>query len=126
MKIRDLEDRSRRNNRQFSGLSQAQGEDWHRHSKIKKLIKEKLGIENVEIESAHRIVKYESNEPSQKRAFIAKFLNYKDKVLQEYRSRKLWEKRLHINEDFREETMEIRKELFKQANELRKKGKFAT
>ena len=32
---------------------------------------------------------------------------------------------LCINEDFSGETIEIRKELFKQANELRKKEKFA-
>ena len=48
----------------------------------------------------------------------------KEKVLREYRSCKLWEEWLYINEDFSEETMEMRKELFKQANELRKKGKF--
>ena len=29
VKVRDLEDRSRRNNLQFHGLSQAQEEDWH-------------------------------------------------------------------------------------------------
>ena len=54
-------------------------------------------------------------------------MNYKDKekVLREYRSWKLWEERLYINEEFREEAMEIRKELFKQAKKLRKNGKFA-
>ena len=53
-------------------------------------------------------------------------MNYKEKekVLQEYRFCKLWEERLYINEDFSEETMEIRKELFKQAKEIRKKGEF--
>ena len=56
MQFRDLEDRRRRNNLRFDGLSQAQGEDWHgNEAKIKKLIKEKLGIENVKIERAHRI-----------------------------------------------------------------------
>ena len=53
-------------------------------------------------------------------------MNYKDKekVLREYRSCKLWEKGLCINEDFSGETIEIRKELFQQANDLRKKEKF--
>ena len=56
MQFRDLEDRRRRNNLRFDGLSQTQGKDWHgNEAKIKKLIKEKLGIENVEIERAHRI-----------------------------------------------------------------------
>ena len=52
-------------------------------------------------------------------------MNYKDKekVLQEYKSCKLCEEILYINEDFSEETIEIRKALFKQEKELRKKGK---
>ena len=79
-KIRNLQDRSRRNNPRFDRLSQAQGEDWHGNkAKIKKLIKEKLGIENVGIKRAHRIGKEKSGSPSQKRTIIAKFLNYKDK-----------------------------------------------
>ena len=48
VKFKDLEDRSRRNNLLLDGLSQAQGDDWHEsEAKIKKLIKEKIGIENV-------------------------------------------------------------------------------
>ena len=71
--------------------------------------------------------KKKRDDSSQKRTIIAKFLNYKDKekVLREYRPCRLWEERLYINEEFSEETMEIRKKLFKQAKELRKKGKFA-
>ena len=91
MKARDLENRSRRNNLRFDELSQAQGEDWHgTEAKIKK-VKEKLGIENVDIEHAHRIDKEERDDPSQKRTIIAKFLHYKDKVkiLRGYRSCKL-------------------------------------
>ena len=55
-------------------------------------------------------------------------MNYKDKekVLRKYRSCKLWAKKLCINEDFSGETTESMKELFKQANELRKNEKFAT
>ena len=60
VKVRDLEDRSRRNSLRFDGLSQAQ--DWHgSEAKIKKLIKEKSEIENVEIEPGHRIGKEERN-----------------------------------------------------------------
>ena len=120
VKVRDLEHRSRRNNLRFDRLSQAQGEDWRgSEAKIKKVIKEKLGIENVEIEKK----KEKRDDPSQKRTIMAKFLNDKDKekVLPKYKSCKPWEERLYIKEDFSEETMEIRKELFKQAKELRKK-----
>ena len=111
VEVRDLEHRSRSNNLRFE-------------AKIKKLIKEKLGIENFDIEHTHRIGKEERDDPSQKRTIIAKFLNYKDKekVLQKYRSGKLLEEKLYINKEFSEETMKIGKELFKQAKELRKKG----
>ena len=48
VKFKDLEDRSRRNNLLLDGLLQAQGDDWHEsEAKIKKLIKEKIRIENV-------------------------------------------------------------------------------
>ena len=80
VKVRDLEDRSRKNNLRLDGLSRTQGEDWHgSEANIKKLIKEKLGTENVEIERAHKIGKKERDDPSQKRAIVAKFLNHKDK-----------------------------------------------
>ena len=78
VKIRDLEDRSRRNNFWFDGLSQAQGENQHgSEAKIKRFVKGKLGIENVDIERAHRIRKGERDDPSRKRAIITKFFNYK-------------------------------------------------
>ena len=48
MKVRDLEDRRRRNNLRFDGLSQARGEEWRgSEAKIKKVIKENLEIENA-------------------------------------------------------------------------------
>ena len=76
MKVRDLEDRSRRNNLRFDGLSQVQGENRHGSDAIiKKLIKEKLGITNVEIKCAHKIGKEEKDDPLKKRTIIAKFLN---------------------------------------------------
>ena len=55
VKVRDLEDRNRRNNLQSDGLSQVRGEDWYgSEAKIKKLIKEKVGIDNVEINFGRR------------------------------------------------------------------------
>ena len=69
--VRDLDDRSRRNDLWFDGLLQAQGEDWH--GSETKIIKEELGIENVEIEPADRIGKEERDDSLQKRTIIAKF-----------------------------------------------------
>ena len=115
MEVRSLENRSRRNNIRFDGQAQGQGEDWHgSERKIKTVIKEKLGTENVKIECAHKIGKEERDDPSQKRSIIAKFLNYKDKekVLREKRYCKLLDERLYINDDISEEKIKIRKELF--------------
>ena len=65
VKVTDLEVRSKRNNLRFDGLQQAQGEDWYgSEAKIKKVIKGKLGTENVEVERAHRIGKEKRDEPS--------------------------------------------------------------
>ena len=65
-KIEDLGNSSRRNDIRFDMLSQAPGENWHgSETKIKVLIKEKLGIKNVEIERALRIGKEERDEFSQ-------------------------------------------------------------
>ena len=90
VKVRDSEDRSRRNNLPFDGLSQIQEEDWHGSvAKIKKLIKEKLGTENVKIERAYRIGKERRDETSQKRISLSLIYKDKEKVLREYRSCKL-------------------------------------
>ena len=76
VKVRDLEDRSRRNNLRFDGLPQAQGEAWNgSEAKIKKVIKEKLGIQNAEIERAHRIGNKKMYDPSQERTISAKLLS---------------------------------------------------
>ena len=94
--------------------------------KLNSLPKKKKGIENVEIECAQRMGKEQWDDASQKRTIIDTFFNYKDRenVLPEYRSCKLWQEMLYINEGSSKGTMEIRTELFKQAKELKKKGKF--
>ena len=74
VKVRDLEDKTRRNYLRFDQLSQAQGEDWHENeAKIKQVIKEKLVIENDEIECAHRIGKDERDDSSQIRTIQLSF-----------------------------------------------------
>ena len=118
---------NRVNNLWIDGLLKTQGKDWHgSEAKIKQLTKKKKGIENVEIECAQRMGKQQWDDASQKRTIIDTFFNYKDRenVLPEYRSCKLWQEMLYINEGSSKGTMEIRTELFKQAKELKKKGKF--
>ena len=70
--VDDLEDRSRRNNLKFEGLSEDLRENWEQSAeKFRKLIKEKLGVHGeVEIKRAHRVGKFMSDKP---RPVIAKF-----------------------------------------------------
>jgi regulator of replication initiation timing len=127
-KLYDIEDRSRRNNLRMVGLTEDNGEDWDRtEAKVKEFIKTKLGIEKCEIERAHRTgsKKYKDGKPNDQRPIVVKFLNYKDKnkVLNEYRERKLWNEKFYINEDFSDYTNGKRKYLFSRAKEEKGRGR---
>ena len=59
-KLRDIEDRSRRYNLRIDGLQEVENETWEQTEKIlKSMIQEKLEIEDVNIERAHRVGKYQ-------------------------------------------------------------------
>ena len=56
-----------------------------------------------------------------------KILNFKDKsrILHTYREKKLWKKKLFVNQDFSEETASIRKCLLQKAKDLQSQNKVA-
>ncbi|XP_065665629.1 uncharacterized protein LOC136087051 [Hydra vulgaris] len=122
-KLAELEDQSRRNNLRFNGVEESENESWEdSERKIQEVLKYKFGFTNdLEIERAHRIGRNEKG-VKKNRTIIVKFLNYKERnaVFEKFRNEKLY-----VNEDFSERTTEIRKKLFKEAKELRAKGKFA-
>ncbi|XP_065675715.1 uncharacterized protein LOC136091922 [Hydra vulgaris] len=124
-KIAELEDRSRRNNLRFVGIEDKANETWEEsEQKIKEFLNTKLNIqENILIDRAHRVGK----ETGKNRSIVVRFQNYKDKalVLKKYTTMKLWNDRLYVNEDFSDFTINLRRKLFKEAKELRAKGKFA-
>ncbi|XP_065645816.1 uncharacterized protein LOC136076270 [Hydra vulgaris] len=128
-KLAELEDRSRRNNLRFTGIEEDENETWElSEEKIQNVLKTKLGFKsNVEIERAHRTGKKSSDGKKYNRTIIVKFLNYKDKktALDNYVQLKLWNDRFYVNEDYSERTLELRKQLFKEAKDLRAKGKYA-
>ena len=131
-KICEMEDRSRRNNLRFNGIQEeTNDETWEEsEKKIKKLLTKRLGLneEDFEIERAHRTGnKFQRDGQKRTRTIIAKFLSYKQKVLilKAFKEKQLWKEKIFINEDFSEGTILKRKELFKQAKEHRKNGKFA-
>ncbi|XP_065661072.1 uncharacterized protein LOC136084628 [Hydra vulgaris] len=128
-KLAELEDRSRRNNLRFTGIEEDENETWElSEEKIQNVLKSKLGFKgNVEIERAHMTGKKNSDGKKYNRTKIVKFLNYKDKktALDNYVQLKLWNDRLYVNEDYSERTLELRKQLFKEAKDLKAKGKYA-
>ena len=77
-KIRDVEDRSRRNNLRIDGIMEEKGRDLGRiRKKVLSLFKSKLKLENIKIERAHRMGIHKNGK---QRTIIFKLLNYTDRV----------------------------------------------
>lgn len=122
-KCRELEDRQRRNNIRIDGLPESANETWQEtETKLKGMLADKLGVESIEIERAHR-TKSKSNGIH---TIAAKLLNYKDKVRILRKSHLLKDTDIYIYEDFCKETVAKRKGLWAKVLDLRKKGRFAT
>nr|XP_047142090.1 uncharacterized protein LOC124816551 [Hydra vulgaris] len=108
-KIRQIEDRSRRNNLRIDSIKENENKTWSESEiKVIKLFEESLGVENVRIKRAHRSGRRDAKTP---RTIIIKLLDYKDKVEILKNSSKLKRKNIYINEDFCFETNLIRKDL---------------
>ncbi|XP_065662636.1 uncharacterized protein LOC136085270 [Hydra vulgaris] len=122
-KLREIEDRSRRNNLKVDGINKNEGESWKESElKVKKVFEELLSVKNVQIERAHRTGKKEPNKP---RTIVIKLLDFKDKVAILSKSSNLKGKNIYINEDFCSETTQIRKGLREKMKIERAAGKFA-
>ena len=123
-KLIELEDRSRRNNLRFDGLTEDTNETWDDcERKIQKILYDKLEItEDVETERCHRMGKRKGNRP---RTIICKFLRFKDKQKILKNAKKLKNSGIYIYEDFCNDTMELRKSLWEEVMEHRRQGKFA-
>ena len=119
----ELEDRSRRNNIRISGVKENEKESWDDcKEKVNNVLENNLNVKDVKIERAHRVGKKRSDKP---RTIVCKLLSYSDKERVLAKLGTLKGTDIYINEDFSEETMQIRQELFKQRNLLRDNGKFA-
>ena len=86
------------------------------------MLKERLDIENVEIERAHRAGRKTRNKP---RTIVSKLLRFKDKqnILRKAKLPK--ETNIFINEDYCLDNVECRKELWKEVKVLLSQGKNA-
>ena len=119
-KLRDMEDRNRRNNLRVDGIEELEGEDCEQL--MTKLFEGQLGVMNVVIERAHRVGETKED---RERTIVLKLLNYKDKINILRNARKLKGSGIYINEDFSRQTMLIRRELRAEMRELREQGIYA-
>ena len=123
-KLVDLEDRSRRNNLRVDGMIESERENWEvTEEKVKSLFREQLNIsEEIEIDRAHRVGRWDKNKP---RTIVLRCHRYKQKVEIQRAAKKLKGTGVYINDDYSNETLQIRKELLKTARELKLQGKGA-
>ena len=122
-RLRDLEDRSRRDNLRIDGIAEVENETWEQTEEIlQNLLKEKPQLENISVERAHRVGNKGKNN---KRTIVLKLASFKDKLKIISEARKLKGTNISINEDYSKETLQIRKEKWKEVKELRKNGTYA-
>ena len=120
-KLREIEDRSRRNNLRIDGMKENAYESWEDcERKVKQLFGETLQVKDVMIERAHRSGKVAKGEKP--RTIVLKLLNYKDKEKILKQAKKLKGTDVFINEDYSRETVEIRKRLWQEVKARRQKG----
>lgn len=125
-KTDDLENRSRRNNLCFDGITETPGsESWEKSEEnVRKVLKDQLKLddEDIIIERAHRVGK---RKPGKCRSIVAKFLSYKDREQVFKSKRKLKGTKITVREDFSDKVNKKRQELLPKMHEARKEGKTA-
>ena len=100
-------------------------ESWEEcENKIYDLLEEKLEMDtsNITIERAHRVGEKSNNK---ERTIVVQFSFYKDKMNIPRNCKKLKGTKISVFEDFSQETMQIRKEKWKEVLANRKQGKIS-
>ena len=101
-----------------------ENETWEQTEEmLQNLFKEKLQLENISVERAQHGVG--NKEKNNKRTIVLKLASFKDKLKIISEARKLKGTNISINEDYYKETLETRKENWKEVKELRKNGTYA-
>ena len=128
-KLTELEDRLRTNNIQIDRRADEPVETWEEcESKVQRLLREELDINNVVIERAHRVKAYSPEKKNSKklrpRTVVCKLLiSFVDKARIIKNSHRLKGTSYYLKEDFSKETLAYRKELWEKVKALRKEGK---
>ena len=122
-RLRDVEDRFRRDNLRIDGIAEVENETWEPAEQIlQNLFNEKQQLENISVERAHGVGKKEKNN---KRTIVLKLASFKYKLKIISEARKLKDTNININEEYSKEILEIRKEKWKEVKELRMNGTYA-
>ena len=124
-KLDSQKDYSRKKNIRIDGILESSSENNEQtHFKVNQVLKNKMGLDNVKIDVAHRIPNRNSNSTSP-RTIIARLSNELDRDSIMKSTRKLKQTGIFINEDFCENTMKIRKELYPRLKAAREDGNIA-
>ena len=122
------EDYTKRKNIRVEGLPEVNQENYEQtEEKINKLFKEKLQLQNISIDVAHRLP-LPSNLPSNRkntRTVLVSLTSLKNKENVMKVSHRLKNTGIFLNDDLSENTLKIRKEKMPQLLDARKEGKIA-
>ena len=126
-KLTELEDRSRRNNIRIDGIKETKGETWNDcEEKVHDMFAQKLGLDGIEIERAHRVKRNSRDSNTNRpRTIAVKLLRFKDKTKILQNANKLKGQNIFVNNDFGKATLELRKDLMVEVKRLRELGKIA-
>ena len=126
-KLVDLEERSGKKDLRIDGIAEKPNENWERfEEQLQNVFKEKLGLDNVQIEHVHRVRnKRNKDKRTKPRTIVCKILSYKQKKEVLKNPNKLKGTDIFLNEDFCHETIQQRKELWEEVKRLCSKGQIA-
>ena len=115
-KLVELEDRSRQNNVRTDRIKEHYKESWEEcERRVHSMLKERLDIENVEIERAHRAGRKSRIKP---RTIVCELLRFKDKQIILTKAKLLKGTNIFIHEDYCQDTVEYRKEFWEEVKVL--------
>ena len=129
-KMEYLENQSRRNNIRVNGIPEETDETWDDvERKVKVLVKETLGVDNIEIERAHRV---ESRKKAPRGAvgnkpgtIVAKLRDWKQRELILRKARQAKPAGVYFSEDLALATLQRREALVPKLKAAKDEGKIA-
>ena len=124
----DLKGKSRSINLRIDGIAKkARKKSWEQcEEQLQIVVKEKLDLDNVQIERAQRVRnKWNKESKIKSRSVVFKILSYKQKKEVQKNVSKLKGTDIFINKDFFHETMQHRQQILAKIKRLRSKDQIA-